>query len=96
MEKSCERCYYEKSRYCKICEDYSEFEPICNECDSEVAEYRLEDEIYCLDCIMKELGVEKREVTAYHYYLNDDYVGNDDEYTDSEIINIANRKVKGF
>lgn len=98
MEKSCEKCYWYDLKFkrspCKECEDFSKFELLCLECDADVAKFEFEGKSYCADCMMQELGIEKREVTTYEYYVNGDLVGNCDDYLDCEVIAIAHSKAK--
>lgn len=98
MEKSCEKCYWTdsafKDSYCNKCKEFSKFEAFCPNCNEDIAEYEFEGKLYCADCMMQKLGIEKREVTTYEYYVNGDLVGNCDDYLDCEVIAIAHSKAK--
>lgn len=94
-EEMCKKCYWTGTRQCNWCNDFSEFDAYCNECDLEMAEFELEGKLYCPDCMLKELGIERRETISHDYYdKNGDYLGGEDEYTDSEIISKANDNVR--
>ncbi|EDT26111.1 hypothetical protein ACV3P9_14875 [Clostridium perfringens] len=94
MKKSCENCYFmpkdgicffEKDLKENICENYTE---IC-ECGSQ-AEYKYKGKYYCTDCLLKKFEIE--EYTTTEYYMNGDYLGNDDDM--SEVIRNLNEDIE--
>lgn len=98
MEKSCKKCYWgdvkESCKTCKKCEEYSGFLTYCTKCDKEVSEFEYEGDFYCAECIMKELGIEKREVISRNYYVDGEFVGTQHDYSDAEVIKHTNKNAK--
>lgn len=58
------------------------------------AEYELDNELFCSDCILKIVGIERRENITYNYYLNDDYYGNNEDDDELLLIQNINENVK--
>jgi hypothetical protein len=53
----------------------------CNKCGSRIGEfYKYENEIYCFDCLLKELNIEE-EIFTY-YKINGENVANENDIGD--------------
>lgn len=85
MDKSCDNCYWASSNRgnCYYFEDKPEsnicdrFDYKCCECDGENATHEYKNNLYCTDCLLKELDVESWTVT--HYMVDGEYLGSDDD-----------------
>lgn len=49
--------------------------------------------MYCRDCLFKELGI-KEYPTVVHYYKDGEYLGNNEDDTDLEILQNVYRTIK--
>lgn len=91
--KECVKCYWFykfDSRHCAykdeesdICENYSE---CCLECNNEQGEYKFNDSLYCIDCLLEEVGITKKPCTTYMYELNGEFVGMSDDLDDEDVL----------
>ena len=97
MEKSCKRCYwyddYREECLEDGCVSYLKFTPKCYDCDCEIAEYEIEGNLHCEDCVLDMLGIEVGVKHVTEYFICDDYIGNDEDEI-SDIIKSVNKSVK--
>lgn len=97
MEKSCKRCYwyddYKEECLEDGCIDYSKFTPKCCDCDYQIAEYEIEGDLYCEDCILDVLGIEIGVKHVTEYFICDEYIGNDEDEI-SDIIKSVNKFIR--
>lgn len=97
MKKSCKNCYwydnYREECLEDGCIDYSEFTPKCCKCDDEIANYDINEDLYCEDCILDILGIEVGVRHITEYFIHDEWIGND-EGDIFDIIKSVNKSVK--
>lgn len=104
IERTCDNCHFlyysrldetyfcvnhlpDKNKPTKVCQYHG---LSCNKCDCE-AEYAYNDDVYCLDCLLKENDVE--ECTTTSYYVDGEYLGTDDDM--DEVLENLNNYVYG-
>ena len=97
--KSCENCYFKSltdesciigRKYGDVC---SQYVGRCFECECDEARYIHHDLMYCRDCLFKELGIEEYPAVV-HYYKDGEYLGNNEDDTDLEILQNVYRTIK--
>lgn len=59
---------------------------LCDKCD-DIATYSVNYTKYCQACVMRELGITKTPYDAHIYFKDDEYLGDDHEDSEVEIIN---------
>lgn len=67
----------------------------CDRCESEFAEHyykdKYSDEIICEDCLLELDGITTSTITKTNYFIDGDYVGNDEESMQDVVDNICDR-----
>lgn len=91
--KECVNCYWFykfDSRHCAykneesdICENYSE---CCCECNNERGDYKYKDELYCIDCLLNEVGITKTPYTNYIYEVGGNFIATSEEHNEEDIL----------
>ena len=51
----------------------------CSKCGNEFDIYKFEEEIYCFDCLLKEMNIEREYITKY---IDDDKVIDEEDILD--------------
>jgi hypothetical protein len=99
MEK-CKSCYWclengecAQKETQSTCTNYLE---LCSKCRVQYRNYIYKGIVYCEECLAIELGIEARDRHSCDWYVNDEYVGNDDELTFTDVLNKLNVKVVEF
>lgn len=89
MVKSCDNCYWHSAIDDEEC--IKKLKPKDRECEEHTyececgseAEYKYEDDFYCTDCMVEQVGIDT--YTTTHYMCDGEYLGCDDDL--DEVIN---------
>lgn len=108
MNKSCVNCYwrnrlhisrqinhcmYYQKTQTEVCDNHSF---LCEDCESDSAEWDYMGKRYCSMCALQNIGIEKREYVSYQYYdARGDYLGDSGDMDDDDILS-SRSDVKGI